>query len=494
MADWLSAFRYAFRTLRRQPTFVLVALLTLTLGIGANTALFSVIRAVVLNPLPYEEPEKIVVLWEVNPDGGLDRVSVPTYEDWKAEARAWSRSRPTAASISRSPDPASRMSVSGVRATPELFAVLEAGARLGRTFAARRGRVRRTACRGPQRRVLAARARRRTRTSSAGRFSSTPSRTRSSASCRRGSSSRRAADAQIWTPLTFDPKDLHGRSRRARSLMVVGRIAPAATPGQAQEELPCAGRPHRRRLQGQQRGLERAGRGRARTARGRFASRADGADGRRRISAADRLREHGESAAGAPVEPAARDRRPRRARRRTMGDGAADPGREPAVVDRRRHARLAGRRRRAAPARRAARSAAAAAWSRSSSTAASSLFTTVVSMAVAVAFGLLPALHASRGDLRDSSSESATNTAEPRSPPAAECARRGRGRARAGPARRRRADDAELLEAAAGQSGIRAGQRRRRAGVSADDEVPRAASPGAVLRGRSSSGCAARPA
>src|SRR6187455_1648071 len=65
MADWLSALRYAFRTLRRQPTFALIAVLTLTLGIGANTALFSIIRAVVLNPLPYEDPEKIVVLWEV---------------------------------------------------------------------------------------------------------------------------------------------------------------------------------------------------------------------------------------------------------------------------------------------------------------------------------------------------------------------------------------------------------------------------------------------
>ena len=65
MADWLSSFRYALRALRRQPTFVLIALLTLALGIGANTALFSIIQAVVLNPLPYDAPEKIVVLWEV---------------------------------------------------------------------------------------------------------------------------------------------------------------------------------------------------------------------------------------------------------------------------------------------------------------------------------------------------------------------------------------------------------------------------------------------
>ena len=47
-------------------------MLTLTLGIGANTAIFSVIKTVLLNPLPYEDPEQVVVLWEVNPDGSLE--------------------------------------------------------------------------------------------------------------------------------------------------------------------------------------------------------------------------------------------------------------------------------------------------------------------------------------------------------------------------------------------------------------------------------------
>jgi putative ABC transport system permease protein len=84
IADWLSAFRYAFRSLRRQPTFVLISVLTLSLGIGANTALFSIIRAVVLNPLPYEDPEKIVVLWEVNPVPSI--ACHAAFEDWKADA------------------------------------------------------------------------------------------------------------------------------------------------------------------------------------------------------------------------------------------------------------------------------------------------------------------------------------------------------------------------------------------------------------------------
>ena len=89
MTDWTAAVRYAFRTLRRQPTFTFVAVLTLALGIGANTAIFSVIKTVVLNPLPYESPEKIAILWEVNPDGNQGPVSVPTFEDWKREAKSF---------------------------------------------------------------------------------------------------------------------------------------------------------------------------------------------------------------------------------------------------------------------------------------------------------------------------------------------------------------------------------------------------------------------
>ena len=87
MSDWTVAFRYALRTLRRQPTFVLVSVLTLALGICANTAIFSIIKTVVLNPLPYQDPEKLAILWEVNPDGNQGPVSIPTFEDWKREAK-----------------------------------------------------------------------------------------------------------------------------------------------------------------------------------------------------------------------------------------------------------------------------------------------------------------------------------------------------------------------------------------------------------------------
>ena len=134
MADWISAFKYASRALGRQPTFLLVALLTLALGIGATTAIFSVIKAVVLNPLPYEAPEQIAVLWEVNPEGNQERVSVPTFQDWQREVKSLqsvAAYRQVDFSYSGNGDP---RNVPGVRATPELFTMLRAQALLGRTF------------------------------------------------------------------------------------------------------------------------------------------------------------------------------------------------------------------------------------------------------------------------------------------------------------------------------------------------------------------------
>jgi putative ABC transport system permease protein len=236
MSDWLTSFRYAFRTLRRQPTFAGIALLTLGLGIGANTALFSIIQAVVLNPLPYDDPEQIVVLSEVNPDGVSDRVSVPTFEDWKADVKSLASVaayRRADFTFAGSGDP---MSVSGIRATPELFSVLKANARLGRTFLAEEGSF------GAARVVVLSDAFWRGvlggEPDIVGRTIQLDAEPYTVVGVMAPAFEfPTAAGAQLWAPLAFDPKDLHGRSRRARSLMVVGRVAADATPGMAEEEV-----------------------------------------------------------------------------------------------------------------------------------------------------------------------------------------------------------------------------------------------------------------
>jgi putative ABC transport system permease protein len=81
--------RHAARGLLRAPGFTLSAVLALALGIGANTAVFSVIYAVLLKPLPYREPDRLVRLYEANPAEGVERgeVSAGTFMDWRSRSR-----------------------------------------------------------------------------------------------------------------------------------------------------------------------------------------------------------------------------------------------------------------------------------------------------------------------------------------------------------------------------------------------------------------------
>ncbi len=82
---FLQDLRYGGRMLVKHRGFTLVALLTLSLGIGVNTAIFSVVNAVLLRPLPYRDPNQIVYLWERLPQGGQGSVSVPNLRDWQAQ-------------------------------------------------------------------------------------------------------------------------------------------------------------------------------------------------------------------------------------------------------------------------------------------------------------------------------------------------------------------------------------------------------------------------
>jgi hypothetical protein len=88
--DFLRDLRYGARVLRRAPGFALVAIITLGLGIGAATAVFSVVNGVLLAPLPYPQPERIVRLFQIDSAGRrMGTVSEPNFEDWKRGTRAF---------------------------------------------------------------------------------------------------------------------------------------------------------------------------------------------------------------------------------------------------------------------------------------------------------------------------------------------------------------------------------------------------------------------
>jgi putative ABC transport system permease protein len=131
--------RYAFRTLTRWPGFTVVVVLTLALGIGANAAIFSVVNAVLLRPLPYPDPHRLVFLFGTPTDGDSAKVgastSFPDYADFRQRSKSFSQLAAMSVSqttvTGKSFEPAI---VSGSPVTATLFPMLGVSPALGRNF------------------------------------------------------------------------------------------------------------------------------------------------------------------------------------------------------------------------------------------------------------------------------------------------------------------------------------------------------------------------
>src|SRR5438046_3611486 len=89
MGTFLQDLKYGLRMLRKSPGFTLIALLTLAVGIGANTAIFSVVNTVLLRPLPYKDPERLVMLWQISSIFGRGGASAPEYLDYRERDRVF---------------------------------------------------------------------------------------------------------------------------------------------------------------------------------------------------------------------------------------------------------------------------------------------------------------------------------------------------------------------------------------------------------------------
>jgi putative ABC transport system permease protein len=129
----LHDIRYALRTLHRHRVFALTAILTLGLGIGANTAIFSAVNGVLLRPLPYPDPDRILTIWGRHPAIGRESASLPDFLDWR-KARSFSGMAAWANAAFTVTGTGEPEVVSGALVTPNYFRVLGAPIPLGRDF------------------------------------------------------------------------------------------------------------------------------------------------------------------------------------------------------------------------------------------------------------------------------------------------------------------------------------------------------------------------
>jgi putative ABC transport system permease protein len=128
--------RYALRSLRKQPIFTLVAVLTLTLGIGANTAIFSLLYQILLKPLPYPEADRLVFIWNSYPLTGLPQasVSIPDYIDRKTQAPAIEDATLFTGRSVTLAEGGQPEQVRALAVTPSFFSTLRRQPMLGRAF------------------------------------------------------------------------------------------------------------------------------------------------------------------------------------------------------------------------------------------------------------------------------------------------------------------------------------------------------------------------
>ena len=141
MNTLVADLRYGLRMLRKNPGFTAVAIITLMLGIGANTAIFSVVSGVLLNPLPYPEPERLVALYSKSPQFDRSSISYPNLLDWRRDNRSFTEIagyRGDDVSLTGMGEP-ERLPAEMVSAS--FFTSLGVKAELGRTFLASEDQV-----------------------------------------------------------------------------------------------------------------------------------------------------------------------------------------------------------------------------------------------------------------------------------------------------------------------------------------------------------------
>ncbi|HEX8149526.1 MAG TPA: ABC transporter permease [Pyrinomonadaceae bacterium] len=242
--------RYAFRMLRRKPGFTAVAVLTLALGIGGNTAIFSVVNAVLLRALPYPDAGRLVSVYESLPQGGTGSVSVPNFMDWRAQSDAFTGLAAYQYGDFNLREEQQPVRAVGATVTANFFDVLGATPQAGRAFLEgedRAGRDRVV--------ILSDRLWRRNYGADPGVVGQDillGGEKYQVVGVMPPSVQYPAASVELWVPLVFSDRQLG--SRGSHAFLVLGRLKPGVSFEQAQEQMSTIGRVLEQQYPGPQEG------------------------------------------------------------------------------------------------------------------------------------------------------------------------------------------------------------------------------------------------
>jgi putative ABC transport system permease protein len=233
METLISDIRYSARRILQRPGFALVVIVTLALGIGANTAIFSVVKSVLFEPLPYRDPSRIVMVWETRLDKGRNRnvVNPQNFLDWRQRSKSFSGLGLYTWQTMTITGDGRPENVMGRAVTPNVFDILGARPALGRNFVSEDGLPD-----APLRIMLSDGLWRR-------RFGADSSVVGRNINISGGTAYvvgvmphgfRPLGNEAYWQAFRLDPSD---RQRTGRYAMAIGRLKPGVSIAQAQAEM-----------------------------------------------------------------------------------------------------------------------------------------------------------------------------------------------------------------------------------------------------------------
>lgn len=235
LADLLHDLRYAARMQRKNPAFTIIAVIALALGIGANTAIFSVVNTVLLRPLPYKDPERLVMVWEDDSRHGYprDTPAAANFVDWRDQNQVFegmAAVADTSFNLTGAGDPER---LEGRRVSANLFPLLGVEPQIGRVFTAAEDQP------GSQRVVLLSYGLWQRRFGGDPNIVGKPLTLNGESHIVVGVMPARfqfpSSDDEAWVPIAFTQQEAANRGRHY--LQVLARLKPGVTLAQAQTEM-----------------------------------------------------------------------------------------------------------------------------------------------------------------------------------------------------------------------------------------------------------------